>query len=104
MALRHGSPFEAYYYLANIHSSQLQYMPPHMRSGSCSIAVSFYKIVAERGTWEEDLLGDAEALPFKDNSMDAYTIAFGLRNVTNIPKALSEAHRVIFYPFMHASV
>lgn len=39
--------------------------------------------------------GDAEALPFPDNSFDAYTIAFGIRNVTHIDKALSEALRVL---------
>jgi demethylmenaquinone methyltransferase / 2-methoxy-6-polyprenyl-1,4-benzoquinol methylase len=39
--------------------------------------------------------GDAEALPIPDRSMDAYTIAFGLRNVTRIDKALAEARRVL---------
>ena len=39
--------------------------------------------------------GDAEALPFPDRSFDAYTIAFGLRNVTDIDRALREAHRVL---------
>ena len=39
--------------------------------------------------------GDAENLPFPDRSFDGYTIAFGLRNVTDIDKALSEAHRVL---------
>ncbi|MSO73292.1 MAG: bifunctional demethylmenaquinone methyltransferase/2-methoxy-6-polyprenyl-1,4-benzoquinol methylase UbiE [Rhodospirillaceae bacterium] len=39
--------------------------------------------------------GDAEALPFPDMSFDAYTIAFGLRNVTVIDKALAEARRVL---------
>lgn len=38
---------------------------------------------------------DAENLPFQSNTFDAYTIAFGLRNVTDIPKALREAHRVL---------
>jgi demethylmenaquinone methyltransferase/2-methoxy-6-polyprenyl-1,4-benzoquinol methylase len=38
---------------------------------------------------------NAEALPFPDNSFDAYTIAFGIRNVPRIPLALSEAHRVL---------
>ena len=38
---------------------------------------------------------DAETLPFEDNSIDAYTIAFGIRNVTHIDKALAEAHRVL---------
>jgi demethylmenaquinone methyltransferase/2-methoxy-6-polyprenyl-1,4-benzoquinol methylase len=39
--------------------------------------------------------GNAEALPFPDAHFDAYTIAFGIRNVTHIEKALSEAHRVL---------
>lgn len=37
--------------------------------------------------------GDAEALSFEDNTMDGYTIAFGIRNVTHIEKALAEAYR-----------
>jgi len=43
----------------------------------------------------EWLTGDAEALPIPDASMDAYTIAFGIRNVTHIDKALDEARRVL---------
>lgn len=39
--------------------------------------------------------GNAEAPPFPDSSFDAYTIAFGIRNVTHIDKALSEAFRVV---------
>lgn len=38
---------------------------------------------------------DAENLPFADNSANAYVISFGIRNVTNIPKALKEAFRVL---------
>jgi len=38
---------------------------------------------------------NAEALPFADRSFDAYTVAFGIRNMTNIAKALSEAYRVL---------
>ncbi|MXO73407.1 class I SAM-dependent methyltransferase [Alteraurantiacibacter buctensis] len=38
---------------------------------------------------------NAEALTFEDRVFDAYTIAFGIRNVTNIPAALKEAHRVL---------
>ena len=40
-------------------------------------------------------VGNAEALAFPDNSFDAYTIAFGIRNVPDIPKALREAYRVL---------
>jgi len=39
--------------------------------------------------------GNAESLAFPDNSFDAYTIAFGIRNVTNIDKALAEAYRIL---------
>ncbi|MEM9106214.1 MAG: bifunctional demethylmenaquinone methyltransferase/2-methoxy-6-polyprenyl-1,4-benzoquinol methylase UbiE [Pseudomonadota bacterium] len=38
---------------------------------------------------------NAEALPFEDNSFDAYTIAFGIRNVPHMSVALSEAMRVL---------
>jgi demethylmenaquinone methyltransferase / 2-methoxy-6-polyprenyl-1,4-benzoquinol methylase len=38
---------------------------------------------------------NAEGLSFPDNRFDAYTIAFGIRNVTDIPAALREAHRVL---------
>jgi demethylmenaquinone methyltransferase/2-methoxy-6-polyprenyl-1,4-benzoquinol methylase len=43
----------------------------------------------------EWVCGDAEALPVADRSADLYTIAFGLRNVTNIERALAEARRVL---------
>lgn len=39
--------------------------------------------------------GNAEALPFPDRSYDAYTIAFGIRNVPRIDRALAEAYRVL---------
>ncbi len=41
------------------------------------------------------LCADAEALPVPDRSMDAYTIAFCIRNVTHIDRALAEARRVL---------
>ncbi|XP_071849059.1 ubiquinone/menaquinone biosynthesis C-methyltransferase UbiE-like [Apostichopus japonicus] len=43
-------------------------------------------------SWVE---GNAEELPFDSESMDAYTIAFGIRNVTRVQKALDEAYRVL---------
>jgi demethylmenaquinone methyltransferase/2-methoxy-6-polyprenyl-1,4-benzoquinol methylase len=39
--------------------------------------------------------GNAEALAFPDRSFDAYTIAFGIRNVPRIDQALREAYRVL---------
>ncbi|KAJ7188635.1 hypothetical protein C8R46DRAFT_1055361 [Mycena filopes] len=61
-AVLYGSPFEAYYYLGRMHSSQADTpgMPLAMASSSCAMAVSFYKIVSERGVWGDDLLRDAE--------------------------------------------
>ena len=43
-------------------------------------------------TWKVE---NAEKLSFADASFDAYTIVFGIRNVTDIPAALREAHRVL---------
>jgi demethylmenaquinone methyltransferase/2-methoxy-6-polyprenyl-1,4-benzoquinol methylase len=46
----------------------------------------------ENMTW---ISGNAETLPFKDNSADVVCIAFGLRNVTHIDQALTEFARVL---------
>jgi demethylmenaquinone methyltransferase/2-methoxy-6-polyprenyl-1,4-benzoquinol methylase len=40
---------------------------------------------------------NAEELSYPARSFDAYTIAFGIRNVTRIDRALAEAHRVLKY-------
>ncbi len=48
--------------------------------------------LGERLDW---VVGDAMALPFPDNAFDVYTISFGIRNVTRIADALSEAYRVL---------
>ena len=39
--------------------------------------------------------GNAEALPCRDRAAEAYTIAFGIRNVPRIERALAEAYRVL---------
>jgi demethylmenaquinone methyltransferase / 2-methoxy-6-polyprenyl-1,4-benzoquinol methylase len=55
-------------------------------------------IAAGRGRGLDGLgwaVGDAENLPFPDNSADGYVISYGIRNVTDIPKTLREAHRVL---------
>jgi len=43
----------------------------------------------------EWITGDAEDLPLPDGSVDTYSIAYGLRNVTHIDRALREAARVL---------
>ncbi len=48
--------------------------------------------LADRLDW---VVGDAMALPFEANSFDVYTISFGIRNVTRIGDALTEAYRVL---------
>lgn len=77
--------------------------PPHITV--CDINAEMLKVGQQRSqeafrcervrsslAWVE---GNAEKLPFPDNHFDLYTIAFGLRNVTNRAKALAEAYRVL---------
>lgn len=53
---------------------------------------------SDKGYADDDfewITGNAEKLPLPDASVDVYTIAFGLRNVTHIDTALAEAYRVL---------
>ena len=43
----------------------------------------------------EMVVGDSENLPFEDNTFDAVTVAFGVRNFENLEKGLQEIHRVL---------
>ena len=43
----------------------------------------------------EMIQGDSENLPFQDNTFDAITVAFGIRNFENLEKGLSEILRVL---------
>ena len=67
----------------------------------CDITESMLRVGRDRAIDQGRLggidwvCGDAEALPFPDRSFDAYTIAFGLRNVTRPQAALAEARRVL---------
>ena len=67
----------------------------------CDLTPAMLEVGRDRATdkgWIDGfewITGNAEDLPFPDNHFDVYTIAFGLRNVTHIDKALSEAHRVL---------
>jgi demethylmenaquinone methyltransferase/2-methoxy-6-polyprenyl-1,4-benzoquinol methylase len=67
-------------------SSLLDWLNPHPKKVLLDVAAS------DAIEW---VCGDAEALPFPDRSIDVYTIAFGLRNVTSIQNALYEAKRVL---------
>ena len=64
----------------------------------CDINQDMIEAGRERGEGEERLTfvrGNAEALPFESRTIDAYSIAFGMRNLTNIENALAEAYRVL---------
>lgn len=43
----------------------------------------------------EFIQGDSEALPFEDNSFDAITVSFGIRNFENLEQGLAEIFRVL---------
>lgn len=56
------------------------------------------KRASQRGLKQEQLEwleGNAERLPVEDESVDVYTIAFGLRNVTNTSAAIADAYRCL---------
>jgi SEL1 protein len=68
-AVRSGSPLEAYYLIADIHAENARgNLAPESSvqvsmttAGSCSIATSFYKVVAERASWDEELVREGNA-------------------------------------------
>lgn len=78
----------------------LQKAGPSARITVCDINAEMLSVGRDRAldrgyaglNW---VTGNAESLPLPDNSADVYTIAFGLRNVTHIDKALAEAVRVL---------
>jgi demethylmenaquinone methyltransferase / 2-methoxy-6-polyprenyl-1,4-benzoquinol methylase len=60
------------------------------------LAVGVRKVVAAGLSDRVELVpGDAQALPFEDTSFDGATIAFGIRNVPDRPRALAEMTRVL---------
>jgi 2-methoxy-6-polyprenyl-1,4-benzoquinol methylase len=81
--------------------------PSSQREGSvvvCDINPDMLAVGQKRASAEPDLChdkglewveGNAESLPFSDDSFDSYTVAFGIRNVTDRPAALREARRVL---------
>ena len=68
------------------------------RAVICDISAEMLAAGRDRAGGEERLAfvqGNAEELPFPGKCFDAYTIAFGMRNLTHIDKALAEAFRVL---------
>ncbi|MBN8967292.1 MAG: bifunctional demethylmenaquinone methyltransferase/2-methoxy-6-polyprenyl-1,4-benzoquinol methylase UbiE [Rhizobiales bacterium] len=74
---------------------------PNFRATVCDINTDMLAVGRERAEAQrlDDRVrfveGNAEALPFGDGEFDAYTIAFGIRNVPRIPLALKEAYRTL---------
>ncbi len=67
-----------------------------MGTDFCRPMLAFAKSKSERETASIPYIeGDAMNLPFGDSQFDAVTIAFGLRNLANVPDGLKELHRII---------
>ena len=60
------------------------------------LEVGKQKIVAKKLSQKiEMMVGDSEKMPFEDNTFDAITVAFGIRNFENLEKGLAEILRVL---------
>src|SRR4029077_2825365 len=74
---------------------------PGFRAAVCDINADMLQVGRNRAAAQHldqkvsFVEGNAEALAFPDRSFDAYTIAFGIRNVPRIDAALREAYRVL---------
>ncbi|MEV4862384.1 demethylmenaquinone methyltransferase [Streptomyces ossamyceticus] len=71
---------------------------PFARTGAyvvpCDFSLGMLRVGKERTPWLPFTAGDATRLPFKDDTFDAVTISFGLRNVQDTDAALREMYRV----------
>jgi len=91
----------AFRFLKAAHARRTGDSDPAASVTVCDINGEMLKVGRDRATDKgileniEWIEGNAECLPFDDCSFDAYTIAFGMRNVTHIDKALAEARRVL---------
>ncbi|MDF6044165.1 demethylmenaquinone methyltransferase [Streptomyces sp. JH14] len=60
----------------------------------CDFSVGMLQVGKKRHSWLPFTAGDATKLPFRDETFDAVTISFGLRNVQDTDTALRELYRV----------
>jgi hypothetical protein len=62
-ALGHGNPYEAYYHLGLIHAkaARTENALEGKKTGTCGVAVSYLKNMVERGCFEYDMMGEADA-------------------------------------------
>lgn len=61
---------------------------------ACDFSLGMLEVGRKRNPFLDFVAGDATKLPFRDDSFDAVTISFGLRNVEDTTAALRELHRV----------
>jgi SEL1 protein len=61
-ALALGNNFEAFYHLGRMHAQEArtQGTGSQKKSGTCGVAVAYFKTVAERGSWQYPFMRDAE--------------------------------------------
>jgi demethylmenaquinone methyltransferase / 2-methoxy-6-polyprenyl-1,4-benzoquinol methylase len=71
---------------------------PFARTGAyvvpCDFSLGMLQVGKQKHPWLPLTAGDATRLPFKDDTFDAVTISFGLRNVQDVDAALREMYRV----------
>ncbi|MFG2500100.1 demethylmenaquinone methyltransferase [Streptomyces sp. NPDC048441] len=71
---------------------------PFARAGAyvvpCDFSLGMLRVGKQHHPWMPFTAGDATKLPFKDDTFDAVTISFGLRNVHETDEALREMYRV----------
>lgn len=60
----------------------------------CDFSIGMLREGKKRNSWLPFTAGDATKLPFRDETFDAVTISFGLRNVQDTDAALRELYRV----------
>lgn len=75
-------------------TSSVSFLKPGVRVVASDFSEGMLAEGRKRHPQLEFVYADATNLPFKDGEFHATTISFGLRNVVDVPKALSEMHRV----------